>query len=112
MTKQAYKDSTLNESLTVNEIMDSWTLKKGYPVVDMKRDYDSNKAHLTQKWFLLNPLNKVSEQEYKQYTWYVPVTYTTKKEPQFEFESKTHWLKPYDSECNSYFFNLNIDSGF
>ena len=35
--------------------MDTWTLKKGYPVVMIDRDYENNKAKLTQKWFLLNP---------------------------------------------------------
>ena len=99
MTQQAYRDGTLDRPVTVKEIMDSWTLKKGYPVVHMSRDYDKNKLVLTQKWFLLNPLNKVSEQEFKLYKWYVPATLTNELDPKFEFESKINWLKPNDSEC-------------
>ena len=46
MTKQAYIDKTLSEKLSVKLIMDTWTLKKGYPVVMIDRDYENNKAKL------------------------------------------------------------------
>ena len=84
--------------------MDTWTLQKGYPVVEINRDYNTNKLSLKQKWFLLNPLNKIqSTNEYNKYRWYVPFTHTNKQELNFDFETKPYWLKPQDNECNFYF---------
>ena len=37
LTNQGHIDSTLDRGLSVKLIMDSWTLKKGYPVVHIER---------------------------------------------------------------------------
>ncbi len=85
--------------------MDSWTLKKGYPVVQVDRFISTNlesNLKITQSWFLLNPLGKffVNKSLYDKYKWYVPFTYTTSSSLNFDFERKPFWLKPNDSECN------------
>jgi aminopeptidase N len=70
LTLQAHADNTLEESLFLKDIMHSWTLRKGYPVLQMDREGD--RLILTQKWFLLNPLNKVQNEnitEYNEYRW-------------------------------------------
>ncbi len=45
----------------MKEIMDTWTLQMGYPVVTITRDYDSAESMIqfnaTQERFLLNPDN-------------------------------------------------------
>ncbi len=81
--------------------MDTWTLQKGYPVVEVIRNYEENTIKLNQSWFLMNPLNKVNKTEYNTYKWYVPFTYTTKDELKFDFETKPVWLTPDKSECNT-----------
>ncbi len=92
LTKQARRDGTLDASLNVTEIMNTWTLQKGYPIVDVKRTND-NKLHLSQKWFLLNPQNKIQfTSEYDKYRWYIPFTYTTKIELDFDFEKRPIWF--------------------
>ena len=98
LTEQAYADGTLDKSLNVTAIMNTWTLQKGYPVLNIKRM--ANKLELTQNWFLLNRLNKVENNpsEYDSYKWYVPFTFTTKNLRNFSFESKTYWLKPTDTK--------------
>ena len=48
LTTQAHEDKTLPPNITVKEIMDTWTLQMGFPVLSVTRDYDSNKAKLTQ----------------------------------------------------------------
>lgn len=98
LTKVAHQDKTLDAALTVKDIMDTWTLKKGYPVVSVVRN-SPNKITANQEWFLLNPASKVktNKTEYNKYKWYVPFTYTTKTESNFNFESRPVWLKPSDN---------------
>ncbi len=43
LTNQSHLDGTLDKSLTVKQIMDTWTLRKGYPVVKVTRDLYQNK---------------------------------------------------------------------
>jgi len=101
LTKQAHADGNLDNSLSGKTIMDTWTLKMGYPVVEVKRS-DDNKLHLTQRWFLLNPLNTIQNtSEYLQTRWYIPFTYTTKEELDFDFEKRPIWFSKDDSESNT-----------
>ena len=79
--------------------MDTWTLQKGYPVVNV--NLTGNELHITQKWFLLNNINGI---DLKKNEWYVPFTYTTKNELRFDFESKIEWLKPNQTECKFIIF--------
>jgi aminopeptidase N len=97
LTTQAYSDNTLIAPVTVKLIMDTWTLKKGYPVVTLERDYVNNKVKLTQKWFLLNPERQSIEGTEK---WYIPFTHTTQRGSMndFIFEATPYWLKPDDNE--------------
>lgn len=99
LTEQAHEDKTLDASLTVKDIMDTWTLQKGYPVINVMRDYNAKTMKLTQKWFLLNPTNKIQNTpEYAKYKWFVPFTFTSKETQDFDFESRPQWIKPNDTE--------------
>jgi len=89
LDNQAKIDKTLDETLSVKQIMDTWTKKKGYPVVQLTKF--RNNVSLTQDWFLLNPTLDTLKDDYK---WYIPFTYTTKLQSQFEFESDVTWLTP------------------
>lgn len=101
LTNQSYIDGTLNKTLNVKDIMDTWTLKKGYPYVTVKRNYGQQEMVLTQNWFLLNPASKIKDtEEYNNYKWYIPFTYTSEKNPVFDFETNTTWLVPDEKECN------------
>jgi len=48
LTQQAHKDKVLEPSVTVKEIMDTWTLQTGFPVITVTRNYNNNSATLTQ----------------------------------------------------------------
>lgn len=98
LTEQAHDDGTLARTLTVKQIMDTWTLQKGYPLVTITRN--GNQLRLTQRWFLLNPENSVQgTSEYNKYRWYVPFTYTTKQEQNWQLESRPTWFSPEQQEC-------------
>lgn len=104
LTKQGHIDGVLDTNLDIKEIMDTWTLQKGYPVVQIDR-LAGNRIQIKQQWFLLNPLNKLqssqNKSEYESYRWYVPFTYTTSNELNFQFEAKPVWLKPNQTERKS-----------
>ncbi len=102
LTKQAHADETLDISLSAKTIMDTWTLKMGYPVVDVQRS-DDNKLRLSQRWFLLNPLNTIQNtSEYRETRWYIPFTYTTKEELDFDFEKRPIWFSKDNSESEPF----------
>ena len=109
LTNQAHEDKTLNPELSVKQIMDTWTLQKGYPVVQVNR-LNSSSFSISQKWFLLNPLNKIQKEKtdaYSRIRWYVPFTFTTANELNFDFEARPVWLKPHQSKCNTFIFDFH-----
>ncbi len=101
--------------------MDTWTLQKGYPVINIDTkcyycnnsyddDDDNNEndyyyINITQNWFLLNPNN--NNQTTTDYKWYIPFTYTTSNELNFNFETKPIWFKKNDTSIQIKINNNN-----
>lgn len=75
LTKQA-KANKVPLPTGVKQIMDTWTLKMGFPVVTVTRDYDNSSVFLSQERFLMQRSN-ASSQDKTVYLWWVPLTYTT-----------------------------------
>jgi len=48
LTLQAHADNVLDENISVKEIMDTWTLQTGFPVITVTRDYTTGDVHLKQ----------------------------------------------------------------
>jgi len=64
--------------LEVKTIMDTWTLQKGFPVITVIRDYDSNSATVSQSRFLVtfSPEMKETKAGEHTYRWWIPLTFT------------------------------------
>ncbi|XP_046438221.1 aminopeptidase N-like [Daphnia pulex] len=75
LTKQAKVDKVPLPT-DVKQIMDTWTLKMGFPVVTVTREYKNNSVFLSQERFLMQRSN-ASSQDKTVYLWWVPLTYTT-----------------------------------
>jgi aminopeptidase N len=80
---------------TIKQIMDTWTLQEGYPVLMVTRNYENQSLTLRQKRFLLDPngsnltsiyLNPFEPLEFQ---WYIPYDYMINSKL-----SAFHWLPP------------------
>ena len=76
LTDQAWVDKTLDHHVHVATIMDTWTLQKGYPVIQVDRNYPGKHANFTQTKFQLIE-NATMAKEYEGYRWWVPISYAS-----------------------------------
>lgn len=89
LTLYAHKYNVLDKNISVKQIMDTWTLQTGVPVVTVTRNYTDRSAVLTQERFLLLE-NKMKAQSQ---CWWIPITYTTQNELDFKNTSTRMWLQ-------------------
>lgn len=88
MTQVAHEDNRLPTSVNVKNIMDTWTLQAGYPVVTVTRSEDGHTATLTQERFLLT--GNVTEEEANR--WWLPLSYTAADAPDFNKTQPNTWM--------------------
>lgn len=84
LTDQAHQDGVLEQDVSIKDIMDTWTLEIGYPVVNVTRDYQDGSLVLRQQRFLLRHGDSDSEAP----KWWIPVTYKSAKT-----ETSSVWMK-------------------
>ncbi|XP_022120582.2 aminopeptidase N [Pieris rapae] len=78
-----------NSDIDVAVIMDSWTLQTGFPVLTVTRDYEMGAVTFKQERFIL--INgSVDDQKP---VWWIPISYTTASEKDFESTQPKLWLK-------------------
>jgi aminopeptidase N len=73
LTTAAHANKALPESITVKDIMSSWTLQTGYPIVTVTRDYDQKTAELTEMRYLAD---RNRGREDVDVCWFVPLSYS------------------------------------
>lgn len=93
LNEAAQHHGKLNENFTVKQIMDTWTLQTGYPIINITRNYENNSAKINQYRFLLEPnkTRKLSDRDGP--CWYVPLSYTTEQELNFNRTEPKTWLQ-------------------
>ncbi|XP_046670632.1 aminopeptidase N-like isoform X3 [Homalodisca vitripennis] len=89
LTEQAHKHNALPPELSVKQIMDTWTLQTGYPLITVTRDYQNRKATVSQERYLA--IKSTNPEDYKG-CWWVPLSYSTSKEPDFNRTQPQQWL--------------------
>ncbi|PNF41264.1 hypothetical protein B7P43_G01487 [Cryptotermes secundus] len=75
LTSQAREDMTLEESISVQEIVKSWVTKDRFPVVTVARDYQDNSASVEQHVFLKDRPQDMCERD--SLLWCIPLIYMT-----------------------------------
>jgi len=94
LTEVGQEDGTLVD-LTVKEVMDTWTVQMGYPVVELRRQYGSQMATVKQDRFLLTGASN-NPNDTNPYTWWVPLSYTTTSKG-FSNTAPAVWMSPSDA---------------
>ncbi|CAH1647271.1 unnamed protein product [Spodoptera littoralis] len=88
LTSAARKTGDFDADVAV--VMDSWTLQTGFPVLTVTRDYENGSLLFKQERFVL--INDTFETQ-KSPIWWIPVSYTTASEKDFETTQPKLWLK-------------------
>ncbi|CAG9818441.1 unnamed protein product [Phaedon cochleariae] len=89
LTDEAHKNGVLPHNLTVKTIMDTWTVQTGYPVINIKRNYERKTAEITQHRYLRDIINT---RDAMNPCWWVPLSYSTKENRHFNVTTPEHWL--------------------
>ncbi|CRK96557.1 CLUMA_CG010037, isoform A [Clunio marinus] len=99
LTLEAQKSGIFDDTMSVKEIMDGGTLQTGFPYITVTRNYETNEAYLEQRRFILmdtksSEVDKKSiKRNEKEALWWVPITYTTKTDLEFDNTKPSHWMK-------------------
>ncbi|XP_025198945.1 aminopeptidase N-like [Melanaphis sacchari] len=88
LTEEAHRQGTLDKNLTVKQIMDTWTLQTGYPILKVIRDYSADTITLSQERFLTIKSNGTD----KKSCWWIPLTMTTSTKSDFNQTKAKSWL--------------------
>ncbi|PFX22359.1 Glutamyl aminopeptidase [Stylophora pistillata] len=114
---------TLSEKsgINVKEMMDTWTLQMGLPVVTIKR-LNQHKAIADQKIFLIYSGARPQKRSQFNYTWNIPLTYETQKDKKtlqvwlnrgtalIAWSKTSGWIKANVDQIGYYRVNYDIDN--
>jgi len=87
LTQQGHSENTLPASMSVKEVMDTWTLQTGFPVITVTRQYGAKTATIQQSRFLLDGGASTER-------WWVPITFTTPGQGNFNNTYNNVWMSP------------------
>ncbi|KAH8271420.1 hypothetical protein KR018_009700, partial [Drosophila ironensis] len=90
LSKAAHHIGSLPSNYEVKEIMDSWTLQTGYPVINVSRNYPDKTAEIIQERFLRNTQYP---ETLRKKCWWVPLSYTSQQEQDFNSTAPKTWLE-------------------
>lgn len=79
LTQAARDSGQMANGTTVEEIMDGWTTKIGYPYLQVNRSYTTNVVNITQAQFTILSDDRITKDDisHEQGPWWVPITFKT-----------------------------------
>ncbi|XP_036344816.1 aminopeptidase N-like [Rhagoletis pomonella] len=93
LTIEAIAAGLLDRNTTVKKIMDTWTLQIGYPVLTVTRYPNTHAIRMEQQRFIFsNQSDSQYSAEDRNPLWWIPITYTTSKELNFENTRPITWV--------------------
>ena len=108
---QGHKDGTLHQDLSMNEIMDTWTLHKGFPVLHVEK-YDLPRGHVFQLRQEKFDLEIDDNSTMDDTLWFIPVSFILLDDISLD-SAEVFWMNhkfasvPFQGSLNStYLFNL------
>ncbi|KAF0765051.1 aminopeptidase N-like [Aphis craccivora] len=104
-TEEAHRQGTLDKNLTVKLIMDTWTLKAGYPILKVVRNYSAETVTLSQERFLRSKSDDIDNNT----CWWIPLSMTTSMDANFNQTIPKSWL---DCENNNLTIPLAKDNAW
>ncbi|KAL1390301.1 hypothetical protein pipiens_012445 [Culex pipiens pipiens] len=98
LTAEARRKGVFDDTLAVKDIMDTWTLQTGFPVVTVSRDYEHNKLEFAQERFIFiepsgSNLTRGNETSVEKPLWWIPITFTTLGESDFNSTKPSIWMR-------------------
>lgn len=95
LTKSAQESHTFDNLTNVKQIMDAWTTKMGFPVVNVTRNYTTKQIEFAQSRFtFIAPSQWKSLQiKYDEVLWWIPLSFTTSNEANFENTKPKDWIR-------------------
>lgn len=92
LTEVAHQHESLDKSLSIKRIMDTWTKQTGYPIITVTRNYNNNSAEVVQRRFLTDSTpTKLSDNDSP--CWWVPLSFTTEQQLDFNTTEPKEWLE-------------------
>lgn len=93
LTNEAISAGLLDRNTTVKEIMDTWTLQIGYPVLTVTRSTNTHSIRMEQQRFIFSNQSDASDSEDDENPlWWIPITYTTSRELNFKNTRPITWV--------------------
>ncbi|KAK6617705.1 hypothetical protein RUM44_005293 [Polyplax serrata] len=116
LTEVAHKNQVLPQYMSVKQIMDSWTVQTGYPLITVIRNYEACTAVVFQERFLGDRGTSEPDESALKNKWWVPLSYTWQSYGNFNETRPKEWLAPEQENvvirnlpCNDWvIFNLQI----
>ncbi|KAH8311196.1 hypothetical protein KR044_004792 [Drosophila immigrans] len=97
LTAAAHQVNSMPPDLSVQTVMDTWTLQPGIPLITVQRQYSRKTATVTQRRYRMNneavPLKKNESPLEVEPCWYVPISFTTDSQSNFVSAEPKAWLR-------------------
>ncbi|XP_059611771.1 aminopeptidase N-like [Phlebotomus argentipes] len=88
--EKALEEELDMRTVKMSDVLRSWFEQPGYPLLIVQRDYETNEVIIKQQRFL----SARNESDHTNYSWYIPLSISTSRDPTMENTRPWKWLRP------------------